>query len=412
MVSFRVLLLSLSAVFFLSSCSESSSPESNVPENNQQAPSTPVDVSPTPTPTPTPSPVPPPSSTPAPTPAPSPTPDPTPTPTPTPAPTPDPDPAPVPRPAPTPTPTPTPEPTPAPVPTPTPTPAPEPTPAPTPTPSPTPTPTPTPAPTPVPPPVAGCPTNYELVGANSTTHTAAFCIAKYEMKNVTGAATSTPTGRPWIASKSTATSACASLGSNYRLPTNAEWNAAALEIYNQNSNWTGGTKLSGKLFTGFYSWSEPLAISNTNNPYDSTGRTSGTERRTFVLASGNIIWDFGGNVWEWVSDTIYGSSYTPDMSSHYGRSYNNNTWDVRAGSPQMFDFTGMTSVPSNDVYMGNLFGGSTGKVLRGGAALITSPGVTGIFAGNMGDISGTETKAPASWGIYLDNVGFRCVKNP
>lgn len=229
------------------------------------------------------------------------------------------------------------------------------------------------------------------------------------MKKILGVATSTPTERPWLATKATATAACAALGSQYRLPTNAEWNAAALEIYNRAENWTGGAKLQGTLYTGFYSWAEPMGISNTANPYSDTGRASGTERRTFTLASGHVIWDFGGNVWEWVSDTIYGSSYSPDLSSHYGRTYHNNSWDVKPGSPQLFDFTGMTSVPNQDKYMGNLFGGSTGKVLRGGAALITSPGVTGIFAANIGDISSTELRAPASWGIYIDNVGFRCV---
>lgn len=201
------------------------------------------------------------------------------------------------------------------------------------------------------------------------------------------------------------------MGITYRLPTNAEWNATALEIYNRNDNWTGGAKLSGKLYTGYYSWGEPLAILNTANPYDSTGNTSGVQRRTFVLASGQVIWDFSGNVWEWVSDTIYGNSCSPDLSSFYGRVYGNN-WDVKPGSKAMLDFTGMTSVPASNVYLGNLFGGSSGKVIRGGAACITTPGVTGIFAANIGDITANEVQAPSSWGISINNVGFRCVATP
>lgn len=233
------------------------------------------------------------------------------------------------------------------------------------------------------------------------------------MKKVSSNFVSVPAEKPWLANKATAQAACASLGADYRLPTNNEWNAAALEIYNNSSNWTGGAKLSGTLYTGYYSgWSEPIAVSNTSNPYDGTGKTNGIERRTFALASGNTIWDFGGNAWEWVSDTIYGSSYNPDLSSFYGRDYHNNKWDVSAGSKALYDFTGMSSVPKNNVYLGNLFGGSSGKVIRGGAVCIHSKGVVGIFTANIGDITANELSAPSSWGIPLQNIGFRCVTKP
>jgi sulfatase modifying factor 1 len=258
-----------------------------------------------------------------------------------------------------------------------------------------------------------CPTNYEMVAANKTLGTAAFCIAKFEMKRVSSNFVSVPGVKPWLANKATAQAACADIGGNYRLPTNAEWNATALEIYDNGLNWTGGAKLSGTLYTGYYSgWQEPIAVSNTNNPYDGTGKTSGIERRTFVLASGKTIWDFGGNAWEWVSDSIYGASYVPDLSSHYGRNYHNNKWDVSTGSKALWDFTGMTSVPKDNVYLGNLFGGSSGKVIRGGAVCVNSKGSVGIFTANIGDITANELSAPSSWGIYLQNVGFRCVTKP
>lgn len=301
-------------------------------------------------------------------------------------------------PEPTPTPTPTPE-EPAPAPQPAPTPQPEPGPE-----EPSPEPQPEPAP-----PVAQCPANYEMVAANETLKTAAFCIAKYEMKKVDNKASSVPNQKPWLANKATAQAACAALGAGYRLPSNSEWNAAALEIYHKEDNWLDKGK--NTLYTGFYSgWTEPIEIKNTNDPYDGTGKKAGNERRTFVLASGAVIWDFGGNAWEWVSDTIYGSSYTPDLSSPYGRRYHNNNWDAKPGSKALFDFTGLSDAGKKDTYMGNLFGGSSGKVIRGGAVCIHSPGTTGIFAANIGDITADELQAPASWNLRMNNIGFRCVK--
>ncbi|WP_413580839.1 SUMF1/EgtB/PvdO family nonheme iron enzyme [Bdellovibrio sp. HCB288] len=404
-------LLCVAMTTFIVSCSPSEESEVSVPtEDSTQAP--------IPTPSPSPTVTPSPTVEPAPTVAPSPEPTVVPSPAPTATPSPEPTVAPAPSPAPTVTPSPeptvapSPEPTVTPTPSPSPTPSPEPTVTPSPTVTPNPSPSPSPEPSPSPTPVVGCPANFEMVAANSALGTSAYCLAKFEMKQVNGSASATSSGKPWIANKATAAAACAALGVNYRLPTNAEWNAAALEIYNRAENWSGGAKLSGQLFTGYYSWGEPLAIANTSNPYDSTGTASGSQRRTFVLASGNTVWDFSGNVWEWVSDTIYGNSYSPDLSSSYGRSYHNNTWDVKPGSKALLDFTGMASVPANDVYLGNLFGGSSGKVIRGGASCITTPGVTGIFAANIGDITANETQAPASWGVSIGNVGFRCVATP
>ncbi|WII72662.1 SUMF1/EgtB/PvdO family nonheme iron enzyme [Bdellovibrio sp. 22V] len=418
MRSFRLIVMCLSLVIGLAACSPaddenakgSDSQSSENPPPPAQTPSEPPPT-PTPTPSPAPAPVPEPAPEPIPAPEPAPSPEPSPTPAPTPQPAPQPAPSPVPTPSPQPEPAPEPVPTPSPVPSPAPTPAPSPEPAPTPAPSPEPAPSPSPEPAP-PTPVA-CPANYEMVAANAALKTSAFCIAKYEMKKVNNVAVTMPANKPWLANRATATQACASLGADYRLPTNAEWTAVALEIYRRAENWTNKKVEDGTLHTGYYSgWSEPVEISDVSNPYSNTGKKNGIERRTFTLASGKVIWDFGGNAWEWVSDTIYGNAYTPDLSSPYARNYHNNNWDVKPGSKQLFDFTGMTSVPKKDVYLGSLFGGSSGKVIRGGALCIHSKGTTGVFTANIGDITVDDMQAPASWNLKMNNVGFRCVTSP
>ncbi|MNL10573.1 hypothetical protein D3C87_1313760 [compost metagenome] len=85
---------------------------------------------------------------------------------------------------------------------------------------------------------------------------------------------------------------------------------------------------------------------------------------------------------------------------------------MSAGSKALSDFTGMASVPKDNQYMGQLFGGSSGKVLRGGAISVNAKGSVGIFTANIGDITANELTAPSSWGIGLSNVGFRCVTKP
>lgn len=234
------------------------------------------------------------------------------------------------------------------------------------------------------------------------------------MKKGTGnIAVSEPQGKPWLASKTTASEACLNLGASSRLPTNAEWNAVALEIYNQDENWTKGRFQKGELYEGAHlALSEPLPVNNLNNPYDGTGSSSGSERRTLTLTQKGVLWDFAGNAWEWVSDTIYGSSYKPDLSGLGVLPYHNNKWEFPAGSRQLWDFTGLSSVPHRDMSLGQFFGGSSGKVLRGGAVGLRASGVSGIFAANIGDISANEMQAPASWKLNLNNVGFRCITLP
>ncbi len=415
-------LFCLSATLILSSCTLTSSitPLVEAMKVDSVVSKNPSEGGDAQSPTPGPTPVPDQSEEPAPTPNPLPpsTPQPEPGPTPQPGPLPPTDPGEEPgNPTPTPTPVPPqPELPPVPVPPePVPEPQPQPEPEPEPTPTPAPTPTPTPTPTPRPPVGEACPNNYEYVAANSVLRTAAFCIAKFEMKmSVNQTALSVPSGRPWLANRATASQACAALGVGYRLPTNAEWNAVALEVYNNEDNWTKGrVSKGGTLYTGFYSgWTEPIAVTDEKNPYNGTGKSDGIERRTFYLANGKVIWDFGGNAWEWVSDSIYGSSYKPDLSGSYVRAYHNNKWDFPAGSQQLFDFTGMSSVENRDVYLGQMFGGQSGRVLRGGAVCIHSVGVTGIFAANIGDITANEMQAPASWNLKMNNVGFRCVTQP
>ena len=156
-----------------------------------------------------------------------------------------------------------------------------------------------------------------------------FCVMKYEAKfyDYTGKAntdsyntwnwgtatgdmniTSSATGGPIAYINQTdAELACQSLGANYHLISDAQWVTIARNAELQESNWDSGTVYSGSMMRGHADGTPfaALSVSNINDPYDQTGQSSPSiERRTLNLSNGEVIWDIGGNVWEWTSDSL------------------------------------------------------------------------------------------------------------
>ncbi len=115
-----------------------------------------------------------------------------------------------------------------------------------------------------------------------------------------------------------AISSCASLGAGYKLITRAEWVTTARETENNTYNWNSGTIYSGSMYRGHSDNSPSLSLSvtDTNDGYIGTGQNGTSEqRRTLKLYTGEIIWDLGGNVWEWNSDV-----YNNNTASSLGQS--------------------------------------------------------------------------------------------
>jgi len=170
-----------------------------------------------------------------------------------------------------------------------------------------------------------------------------FCVMKYPAKNVSETPQSVPEGTPWTyATRQTAMQKCSALGTNYRLMSNTQWQTVARNSENVASNWKGGVVGQGSLarghsdsewtctntsrgevcnYTDQSATNRVLANSTDNNPYFDTGNKSDQavnsgweQRRTHALSNNEIVWDFGGNVAQIVSDSFSDLSIGSDIT--------------------------------------------------------------------------------------------------
>ena len=288
-----------------------------------------------------------------------------------------------------------------------------------------------------------CPTGYIRVPGNSLYQTKDFCVMKYEAKAVSTTDTTTglitpTTGLNTLANNTTATTgannrAIASVASGYpianinqttaasycstagaSLITNREWMTIARNIEGQLSNWTTGTATSSAIGTGGlyrgHSDNSPataLVAGADNDGYIGTGQSGfSIERRTHSLSNGEIIWDLGGNVWEWTNDTILGKDQPTGSSTGFGwREYGTGLGNSITNFGTLSrDLVG----PSNSNWgsgqnMGQIYSDGTSSnttryaFLRGGSwPHTTSAGVFSLRLANTPSFSSIS-------------IGFRCV---
>ena len=100
--------------------------------------------------------------------------------------------------------------------------------------------------------------------------------------------------------------ACQSIGGH--LITNEEWMTLARNIEIVPSNWSSGTVGQGSLKRG----NTGDAVVNVS--YDGVDPESGTSRNQLAmlkLTNGSEVWDFSGNIYEWVGTTISSDDLSP-----------------------------------------------------------------------------------------------------
>lgn len=249
-----------------------------------------------------------------------------------------------------------------------------------------------------------CPTGYVSVPAIAYYPGPSFCVMKWEAKTGSAgvAATTAAAGTPVVSiNRNDARTSCRLIGAGYDLISNAQWQTIARNIADQASNWESGTLYGTQLNRG-HSDNDPansLAADVDTSPCVGTNQTCdqstwNSQRRTHTLSNGEIIWDFAGNVWEWVSDnnvSVAGADgYISTMSAGDKR-------QVRYGNDQF------CASPSATPWCGmgyGYFNYSAGAVIRGGTWYDEL--YAGVFAALL-------YYAPSSADTF---VGFRCVFVP
>jgi hypothetical protein len=269
-----------------------------------------------------------------------------------------------------------------------------------------------------------CPTDYIQVLANTSLGVNNdFCVAKYEMKNVSSVATSQATGSTWVnISATNAWNACLALNSEsnntdkladtnhdgtYALISNSEWMTIARSIEDESSNWVGGVLNRGWAASTTYgdTWTHSAVApqTNTNCLYSGAANTcasTGNHRfkRTHKLKNGEEIWDLSGNVYEWTDWSSNDSSFTlgPTSCSAPWQELNVVNCPALPSDSYMPLITSNTSTQN----IGRFYGGSGGAALRGGSWS------DGSLAGPFFLFLNVSASV---WG---SDLGFRCVFRP
>jgi len=157
---------------------------------------------------------------------------------------------------------------------------------------------------------------YIHVPGNEDLGTEDFCVMKTEAKKGGGnIPVSQWAQNPWASIKpANAKAACKSIVMDdvtCDLMSNAQAMTIARSIEANAVNWSNGAVGSGKLSRGHGNYRPNLhmAISDPTYPYDDNGQLA-EYKRTHVLSNGEEIWDFAGNVSEWVDWEYGGDTFT------------------------------------------------------------------------------------------------------
>lgn len=243
-----------------------------------------------------------------------------------------------------------------------------------------------------------CATGYILVPGNSQFHTQAFCVMKYEAKDNSGSAVSVAAGTPWVGiTQTSARSVAAAACTGCHLITKNEWLTIAHNAMSVNTNWVGGTIGSIWMVQGH----DDLVPNNTlaastddSDGYFGTSDSAATnvaarQRRTLTLNNGQVIWDLGGNVWEFTDNVSDATTPPPGLASDVFNTFTYKEWTA----PSVLAGGFASSFPA----YGNPAATSWNSTLGLGQFISSSANTSGPLAVAMG---GAHTTGYVNGGIF------------
>ena len=272
-----------------------------------------------------------------------------------------------------------------------------------------------------------CPENFVAVPSLKDYTTNSFCVMKYEAKkDGSGNAISQPTSYPYrYITRDDSITKCQDIDTGYDLITNDEWQSIARNIEFVTSNWANGTVGDeGGLSVGHTRSSVSTrgaqeADSDDNNACHATEETCdsntwNSQRRTHTLSNGEVVWDIGGNVQEWVKDDNLVShdvdvnrflSQVTDLTHPRSVSLSGGTTTTSRRAKGHFgpsgDYTKLDSEPFGGFGISWLNAGP--RIIRGGKfATPSSQASQGVFT----------TELVHSMLFAHDGLGFRCAYHP
>lgn len=309
-----------------------------------------------------------------------------------------------------------------------------------------------------------CPTGYVWVPGSAKYGTLpGFCTMKYIASNDgSNNAVSTAAGTPWVSiSQTSAIAQCEALGPGYHLISEPEWMtiadqiatlpindtdaAAGMQLANGHSDNTpgnalaAGTAATDPIVSGCNlmlplsdaanayaagvceqrgngaggSTDDDKGYYGTGNVWSASGYVSGgnnkSQLRTKILQNGTVIWDIGGNVWQWTNATLWSASGAGVASTTVSEMPDAGSWTTA----NWYEYTAITNYKSlgyarpkittwasangiGKIYLPTDTTAQYRAFRRGGAWGVGSLG--GAFALAL-------DYAPSS---TLTNVGFRC----
>ena len=315
-------------------------------------------------------------------------------------------------------------------------------------------------------------------GNNTFANTYTYTNSSTFNSGITYLPSSRYSGTPWVfISRDDSINACRALqmqyfgtlpdtgittgGTGFQLMSNTQWQVVARDAESVSRNWsynavgqgnlarghtdnaisaTGGTGATEPLNSWCFGCSAPSttlsglpnAILDLNG-YFATGNTAsgawntlgfspaaGTQEvRTRSLSNGNTVWDFGGNVWQWVLDNNCNGkasfSTTPSCASDMGVGGNSAALNatlvnigLRAAGGTQWEYNNGGITPSDRLLfspLGNYTSSKNVGMIRGAAGGAVRRGGNGTMTTTFGLYGANLVDGPSTTGF---DVGFRC----